>query len=197
MVQYVKDEIRQRIIDAAREEFLQKGFEKASIRVITTKARTAKSNLYNYFKDKNDLFYSVLEPAVVEIRRGLELVKQFNIPKGVNEYTQESQMYVVGIVDQFVSEHFTDVRLLLFKAQGSSLENFRHEFLEAFTDNMVSWVKSIRPEKNISRLFIRSVCSFYFSLVEQAVLYGKAEEMQDYKEEFTKFVYHGWKGILQ
>lgn len=200
MAQYAKDEIRQRIIDVAREEFLQKGFEKASIRTITARANTAKSNFYNYFEDKNDLFYSVLEPTVAKIRKGLEMAKQFNVPKvpkGVDEYTLESQMYVIGVVNQFVAENFNDIRLLLYKAQGSSLENFKNEILEAFTDNMCSWVKSIRPDKEISRLFVRSVCSFYLSLIEQATLYGKSGEMQRSRQEFTNFVYHGWKGVLQ
>ena len=197
MVQYAKDDIRQRIIEVAREEFLQKGFEKASIRTITTRANTAKSNLYNYFKDKNDLFYFVLEPTIGKIRKGLEVIKKYNVPKGVSEYTIESQMYVIGVVNQLVADNFTDVRLLLLKAQGSSLENFKNEILEAFTDNMCSWAKSIRPDKEISRLFVRSVCSFYLGLIEQAILYGKSEEMQRFRQEFTSFVYHGWKGVLE
>jgi len=198
MTQFAKDEIRQRIIGAAREEFLQNGFEKASIRTITTKAKTAKSNLYNYFKDKDDLFVSILEPTVGKIRNGLEAAKQFNVPKAPQDYTQASQAYVVGIVNRFVSENFTDVRLLLFKSQGSSLEGFRYEVLEAFTDNMCEWVRSIRPDKEVSRLFVRSVCSFYLSLIEQAILYGKSpEEVQQFGQEFTSFVYHGWNGILQ
>lgn len=196
MVQFAKDEIRQRIIDSAREEFLEKGFERASIRTITTKAKTAKSNLYNYFQDKDHLFQSVLEPALSKIRKGLEMAGQFNTPKEIQEYTLESQMYVVGVVNQFVAENFIDVKLLLFKAQGSSLENFKYDFLEAFTDNMYCWTKSIRPDKEISRLFIRGICSFYLSMIEQAVLYGKSEEMHRFRQEFTGFVFHGWKGIL-
>lgn len=197
MVQFAKDEIRQRIVDTAREEFLEKGFEKASVRTITARANTAKSNLYNYFTDKNDLFCSILEPAVDKIRKGLEMAKQFNVPKGVEDYTVESQMYVVKAVSLFVAENFTDVRLLLFKAQGSSLEGFKYEVLEAFTENMYSWTKSIRPHKEISKLFIRSICSFYLSLIEQIILYGKSEEMQSLQQEFTKFIYNGWKGVLQ
>ncbi len=197
MVQFAKDEIRQRIMDTAREEFLEKGFERASIRTITAKARTAKSNLYNYFTDKNDLFCSILGPTVDKIRQGLEMAKQFNVPKGVEVYTAESQMGVVKVVSLFVAEHLADVRLLLFKAQGSTLENFKYEVLDAFTENMHDWTKSIQPHKEISKLFVRSICSFYLSLIEQIILYGKAEEVQGLQQEFTKFIYNGWKGVLQ
>jgi AcrR family transcriptional regulator len=197
VVQFAKDEIRQRIIDTAREEFLEKGFERASIRTITTRAKTAKSNLYNYFSDKNELFCSILEPTLAKIREGLEMAKQFNVPKGADEYTLQSQMAVVGVVNRFVAENLDDVRLLLFKSQGSSAENFKNELLDAFTDNMCNWVKSIRPDRDISRLFVRSVCGFYFNLIEQAILYGKSEEMESFQQEFTKFVYHGWRGIFE
>ncbi len=80
-MQYEKEEIRRRILDAAKQEFLENGFEGASIRAIAAKAQTAKSNLYNYFKDKDALFCAVLEPTVLEIRNGLELAKQFNVPQ--------------------------------------------------------------------------------------------------------------------
>jgi AcrR family transcriptional regulator len=197
MAQYAKDEIRQRIVEAARKEFLRSGYEKASIRTIAEKSRTAKSNLYNYFKDKDGLFQSVLGPTVAKIRAGLELAKQFNVPKGVGDYTLESQSFVVGVVNRFVEENFTDVRLLLFKAQGSRLEGFKGEVLEAFTDNMCAWVRSMKPGRKLSRLFVRSVCGFYMSLIEQAILFGNAEDMKGFQKEFTSFVYHGWKGVLQ
>jgi AcrR family transcriptional regulator len=124
-MQYAKDEIRQRIIDVAREEFLEKGFEKASIRTITARAKTSKSNIYNYFKDKDDLFCSILEPTLAKIQKGFEVAKSFNVPKGVDEYTQDSQKLVVDTVMEFVFENITDLRLLLFHAQGSSLESFK------------------------------------------------------------------------
>jgi AcrR family transcriptional regulator len=197
MAQYAKDEIRQRIVEAARREFLRVGYEKASIRTIAEKARTAKSNLYNYFTDKDDLFHSVLGPTVAKIRAGLVAAKRFNVPKGVEEYTLASQSSVVAVVNQFVAENFTDVRLLLFKAQGSRLEGFKTEILEAFTDSMAAWVASMRPGRKVSRLFVRSVCGFYLSLIEQAILFGKTADMPGFQKEFTRFVYHGWKGVLQ
>lgn len=197
MSQFEKDEIRQRLIEAAREEFQKNGFEKASIRTITAKAKTSKSNLYNYFKDKNHLFHSVLEPTVIKIRKGLESAKQYNTPKNTDEYTQESQSNVMGTIVKFVAENLTDVKLLLFKAQGSMIENFKYEVLEVFTDNMCNWVKSFKSGDKISRLFVRSICSYYLSVIEQMILYGRWEELPRLQHEISSFVYNGWRGVLK
>lgn len=195
-MQFQKKDIRESILSAAREEFLDKGFEKASIRTITAKAKTAKSNLYNYFKDKDELFRAVLEPTVAKIRSGLELAKQYNVPKEAQEYTLESQAYVISIIGKFAAEHSSDIKLLLFKGQGSSLEDFKYEVLEAFTDNMMSWTQSIKTGKEVSRLFVRSICSFYLNMIEQMFLFGPNGDMKLFFNEISVFVYHGWKNVL-
>lgn len=195
-MQYAKDEIRQRIIDIAREEFFDKGFEKASIRTITSRAETSKSNLYNYFKDKDDLFRAVLEQTTADIRDGLEKAKQYNVPKETEDYTFSSQQLVIGVINKFIAQHTADVRLLLFKAQGSSLENFKYEVLEAFTDTMIEWTQSVHSKKDVSRLFVRTVCSFYLNMVEQLFLVGPPPDMTEYMREISVFVYHGWKNVF-
>ena len=195
-MQYAKDEIRQRIIDVAHEEFLDKGFEKTSKRTNNVKAKNAKSNLYNYFKDKDDLFSAVLESTTTEIRTGLEAAKQYNVPKDTEDYTLSSQQMVIGIICKFIAQHTEDVKLLLFKAQGSSLECFKHEVLDDFTDNMVEWTQSIHAKKDVSRLFVRTVCSFYLNMIEQLFLVGSSVDMTKYMKEIAVFVYHGWKNVF-
>jgi AcrR family transcriptional regulator len=197
-LQFIKDEIRQRIIDAAREEFLKKGFEKASVRTICFQAKTSKSNLYNYFKNKDRLFCSILEPTLAKIYQGFELAKSFNLPKEVDSYTKESQKFVIGVVTDFVSENLTDVKLLLFHARGSSLESFRDRVIDAFTDVFYDWVRSIRSNKEISKFFARCVSNFYLSIIEQTILsVTTKEQAENLGEEFLNFVYHGWKGVFQ
>lgn len=192
-MQYAKNEIRQRIINVAREEFLNNGFEKASIRTITTKAKTSKSNLYNYFKDKDDLFYSVVEQTILKIRKGIQLADELYISKGVHLYTKKEQEFVVNTIAEFVRENLMDVKLLLFRAQGSVLESFESEVIEAFTDMMCKWVKTMVPDKSISRSFIRSISNFYLSIIEQNIIYGQAND----NKEFIDFIYNGWKSVLQ
>lgn len=56
-----------RIERVARREFARHGFEGASIRQITAEARVTKPVLYYYFKNKRDLFLSLLEEAVAPL----------------------------------------------------------------------------------------------------------------------------------
>lgn len=196
-MQYAKDEIRQRIIDVAREEFLENGFEKASIRAITTRAKTSKSNLYNYFKDKDQLFYSVLEPTIVRIYQGLEVARTYNVPKSTDAYTQDSQKFVVSTVMEFVFENITDFKLLLFNSQGSSLENFKDKIGEAFTDLLCQWVESIKPDQEISKFFISCVANFIIGGIEQTVKFRVSkEQVSMHQHEFISFLYHGWQGVF-
>jgi len=54
-----KEELRTKILQAARELFMAKGFEETSIRNIAEKIEYSPTTIYLYFKDKDDIFYSL------------------------------------------------------------------------------------------------------------------------------------------
>ena len=60
MPQILKDDLRNRILDAAGAIFAERGFEAARIADIAERAGTSASNVYKYVKDKTDLFDKVL-----------------------------------------------------------------------------------------------------------------------------------------
>jgi AcrR family transcriptional regulator len=55
------DEKRQKIIDCALDEFSEHDYESASISKVVANAGIAKGSLYQYFKDKSDLYNYLLE----------------------------------------------------------------------------------------------------------------------------------------
>lgn len=59
-----KDDIHRRILQAARGEFLQKGFKDTSMRTISRLSGVTLSNIYNYFRDKDEIFRAVLTPLL-------------------------------------------------------------------------------------------------------------------------------------
>lgn len=60
-MQIIKEELRNRILEIAEQEFLQNGFDKASLRVIAKKCGTTIGNLYHYFSNKEALFEDLVK----------------------------------------------------------------------------------------------------------------------------------------
>jgi TetR/AcrR family transcriptional regulator len=55
---------QERIINAAMQEFVKAGFEKASTNEIVKEAQISKGSLFNYFRNKKDLYIFLIENAV-------------------------------------------------------------------------------------------------------------------------------------
>jgi TetR/AcrR family fatty acid metabolism transcriptional regulator len=64
---------RQVIIDAAVEVFSRNGFQNSTISQIATKANVAEGTIYQYFKNKEDLFFSIPIDKTKEFYNELEL----------------------------------------------------------------------------------------------------------------------------
>ncbi len=196
-MQYAKEDIRNQILSAAREEFLRHGFEKASIRHITAAAHTSKSNLYNYFQDKDALFAAVLSPTLQAIRNGLALAASSNAGTGVGSYTVDAQMRNMRVVMEFIAANTDDIRLLLFHASGSSLAGFKDDVIERFADVLLDWLRQAMPGKPVSRLFVRCVAGFYILIIEQMIRAGvNREQAEMHMAEFLRFIYSGWAGMM-
>ena len=54
-MQVKKEYMHRAIVEAAIEEFAEKGYTKGSLRRIAEAADTKMSNIYNYFRSKEDL----------------------------------------------------------------------------------------------------------------------------------------------
>ena len=71
LMQYSKDDIQKEILKAAEKVFLENGFPKASMREIAQEAQVGLSNIYNYFKSKDDIFCTVVRPVISAFERML------------------------------------------------------------------------------------------------------------------------------
>lgn len=196
-MQFQKKDIRENILSAAREEFLKNGFEKASIRNITAAANTSKSNVYNYFQDKDALFAAVVEPTTTELKIGLEKLRSENPNRTAQTYTLDAQKEVIQKIMGFVCEHQEDLKLLLFCSSGSAQSGFKNSVTKALTDVLLDWVSYAAPGKDISGFFVHMVAGLYVSAIEQMLAGGvTAQQAAEHFNEFLQFVYGGWKSVL-
>jgi AcrR family transcriptional regulator len=71
-----KENLRQEILDAARQLFLQNGFENVSMRQIAEKIEYSPTTIYLYFADKSDLFRSLCAETFAKLEGELAAIAQ-------------------------------------------------------------------------------------------------------------------------
>jgi AcrR family transcriptional regulator len=63
-----KDEVREQVVQSARQVFARYGYKKTALDDIAREARKGKSTIYYYFKSKDEIFKAVID-AEAEIRK--------------------------------------------------------------------------------------------------------------------------------
>ena len=71
-----KEELRQEIMDAARELFVKEGFDNVSMRKIAEKIEYSPTTIYLYFQDKADLLDCIVEETLSALQSRLDSLRQ-------------------------------------------------------------------------------------------------------------------------
>ena len=71
-----KEQLRRQVIAAARELFVNEGYENVSMRKIADKIEYSPTTIYLYFKDKADLLDSVCKETLLDLLNTLELLNR-------------------------------------------------------------------------------------------------------------------------
>ncbi len=139
-MQYQKEDVRNRIVEAAKTEFLRVGYYSASMLQISTKAHVPIGNLYRYFASKSALFDAIVGTVRERILVGVknldtlgvreEFFKEGNIPLLAKEVS-------LTLADLSKNYH-KELVLLLKKSGGSQHEHFIDECIKDVKDLLVS-----------------------------------------------------------
>ena len=117
-MQKLKDKIRNRIITAALQEFSGNDYEKASMRHIGKAAGISVSNMYNYYRNKEELFESIIKPVYETVknlfRQSLKQAAQKAV-EGKNTLTAIDDIFktIINMDDQ-------QLRLFVILCENSS-----------------------------------------------------------------------------
>lgn len=94
-----KKELRQEILDAARDLFVREGFENVSMRKIADKIEYSPTTIYLYFKDKADLLDCICEETFARLVRKQNAIDQAGgdpierLKKGLRAYIEFGLKY--------------------------------------------------------------------------------------------------------
>jgi AcrR family transcriptional regulator len=71
-----RDALRRSILDAARETFVESGYEGVSMRQLAEKVGCSHANLYLHFKDKDAIFDCLVDESFEQFAEGLRVVPE-------------------------------------------------------------------------------------------------------------------------
>lgn len=129
-MQYLKDEMRNRITESALIEFSEKGYSGASIRNIAKNSGTSAGNIYKYFQGKDDLYENLIGSVYLKV---MECMGQF----GKVELTENADAVfyeLMGTILEIIEESSHELSILLNKSAGSKYENCKNTFINLITD---------------------------------------------------------------
>lgn len=89
-----KDTLRREIMVAARELFVEHGYDSVSMRKVADKIEYSPTTIYLYFKDKQDLLISICEETFSHLHQSLEKIENASgdplicLKKGMRAYIE-------------------------------------------------------------------------------------------------------------
>lgn len=136
-------ETRDRLLESARQEFMEKGYMRASLRNICKNAGVTTGALYFFFQDKEDLFASLVETPLqklyetmlehyrleLEQVHGNESSHTGTAGTAAREPHADDQETAARLV-HYIYQYHEEFKMLLTRSQGSRFEHSVEQFVE-------------------------------------------------------------------
>ena len=194
----------EKIQEAAMAEFLDKGFQGASLRQIVKNAGVTTGAFYGYFSSKEALFASIVEPHAAALMGKFMWAQTSFAELPEEEQPQhmgvESRDYVAWMVD-YICRHREPVKLLLCCAEGTSYEHFVHNMVEVEGEYTLRYMRVLRRMgrdiPQMSRSLCHIIASGMFNAIFEVVIHDMPYEqaLRDV-EQLQTFYTAGWSKLM-
>lgn len=180
-MQVKKVEMRQTIIDVATDEFMKKGFEDSSLRVIAQKSHTTLGNIYHYFKNKEVLLETIILPVLENIET---LMREHINNHKVNPLTKEKALYYAEHLEEYFEQSelrclFDKRVVIILKLKSSHLLNRKEKLIDELQKHLQAHYK-ISDDAHYAKIVLNTLADcLKHVLIEH-------ENMDDAKKEFIK-----------
>ena len=189
----------EKIIAAARKEFLTYGFTDASMRRIAAAAGMSASGLYKHFTGKEEMFSALVEPAYQGL---LALFRQ--------EAGDQEQVIGTGDVSiwetgqdakravAYIYDHLDAFRLIVCKSQGTKYENTLHDLAVLEEELTLSFMEVLKKQgvklNDFSEKELHLLTTSNVNAVFQTVEHDfTRDEAMHYADTLDRFFSKGWK----
>lgn len=192
------------ILNAAKKEFLAKGFKTSSLRNIVKTANVTTGAFYGYFKSKEELFdmlvkeqYKLLMKKYKQAQSDFSKLTPEQQKNGVGEISGECMTWMT----EYVYENKDAFKLLLCCSEGTKYENMIHEMVEIEIDATHAFAKILKNlesdeykiDLQLEHMLVSGMFAAFFELIIHDVPYENAKQ---YVQDLRMFYTAGWQKIM-
>ncbi len=201
----IKSNTQAKIIEIAKKEFLDKGFKDASLRGIVKEAGFTQGAFYGYYKDKEELFISIVSEAADGLMHEFKKAQEAHfdlIKKNNTEMTRELSVKYLKNFLGYIYDNFEVFKLIICCSDGTKYENYIHDLVELDIKVASEYFKKLKDigklEGEVSYNFHHMITSAYFTAVFETVMYDMTRnEAEGYISDLAVFFNSGWDSILK
>lgn len=192
------------ILNAGKEEFLEKGFLSSSLRNIVKKANVTTGAFYGYFSNKEALFSGLVEEqAKTVMHMFMESQEEFDsIPdENKRENMGSCSGDCISRCVEYIYDNFDIFRLIICCSQGTPYEHFIHNMVEVEVESTYRFIEVQRklgyevPEidKKLCHILASGMFGGMFEIVRHSM---PKEEAVVYVKQLRDFYTAGWEKIM-
>ena len=194
----------ERIHQAAKAEFMEKGFSSASLRAIVKAAGVTTGALYGYYPSKEELFEGLVgEHYQYLLDRFREAQREFaQLPR---EQQPEVMSQISGLcmfdMLHYAYAHLEACKLLLCCSEGTRFAGFIDEMVEIEVESTHVYQEVLRQlgrpspriDPQLEHILITGMFHTFFELVIHEM---PQEDAENYLREMRAFYTAGWMKIM-
>ena len=187
--------VAERIVDAAKREFLDKGYVEASLRTIAAEADTSTNSIYVRFGDKEGLFSAIVEPVLNEMtERFIRIQERFHLMTP-EEQAERMPKYADGGTSELIDymyEHLEEFRLLLDASYGTRFHNFVDELVHIEVEYTYKFMEAVGYSDKfgdaVTQKLLHIVTTSRFESIFEIIRHGMSrEEATEYIELLSRY----------
>ncbi len=195
--EYKKREV---LIEAAKNEFLEKGYNKASLRTICSKAGVTTGALYFFFENKAELFAAIVDEPLKGLKtlvatHFMEDNKYMAKIDSLNEidmdHSDESDMFI-----DYIYDYRDSFILILNSSENTVYENSVDEFvemLEKATPKMLSVMKGYTCDEYMSHWMSHLTIDAFINVIKHV---EDREEAKRRMRPILNYLVRGWVDLV-
>jgi AcrR family transcriptional regulator len=205
-MQYPKEEIKQRILEVAREEFYKNGFSNSSMRTIASRAKMTTGGIYTYFINKEDIFVSLTRDIAGWFMENSHYFALAGLKEDLSLQMEEGKYMAnnscLASILKFADYRRVECELLFLRSEGTCYEGFKSELVRKSLNStraILSKIPSGNPSAAylLSDFFLLQIIKVHLSiLTEMLEKKISIEKMLEYEREVSSFFFNGWRGVL-